>query len=319
MATMTRLDEALAAYAKHLERRPISDNTRKAFWGDVNMFAHFITPSEDDNRPAPLLTSITSERIRGFIAHEERRKNANSPKSIERRLTSVKVFFRWLHESGVIAIDPADSVPYKPLVDPLPEYLTEPQAAAVIQAARDVAAGDRLDTRPLAIVALVLETGMKKGECLKLTLGDVDRSPRGVWIRYDKKHLKFKERRLPITDECLSALDAHIQRYQPRDRLFDCTGRNLEYIFNRKVAPLADLNALTFEMLRWTCALRDYRAGDMNEEQLQFKYGLSPVGWSEMEAKLARIVAGENREGAGRIDGSYADTEADAAAESAIR
>jgi integrase/recombinase XerD len=307
MATVTRLDEALAEYAKHLERRPISDNTRKAFWGDVNLFAHFIMPAGDgengngngngnNNRPAPLLTTITTERVRAFVAHEEHRKNANSPKSIERRLTSVKVFFRWLHERGYIALDPADSVPYKPLVDPLPEYLTEPQAAAVLQAARDVASGDKIDTRPYAIISLVLETGMKKGECLKLTVDDIERNPGGVWIRYDKKHLKFKERRLPISPECQAALDAHIERYRPKGKLFDCTGRNLEYIFNRKVAPPAGLPALTFEMLRWTCALRDHRAGDMNEEQLQFKYGLSPLGWREMEAKLARIATGETTE-----------------------
>jgi len=298
MATVTRLDEALAEYAKQLERRPISDNTRKAFWGDVMLFARFIMPPNDDGkaRPAPLLTAITTERIREFVVHEEQRKNANNPKSIERRLTSVKVFFRWLREQGHIAIDPADPVPYKPLVDPLPEYLTEPQAASVLQAARDVAGQDRLDTRPFAIISLVLETGIKKGECLQLTVDDIDRDPRGVWIRYDKKHLKFKERRLPVSDECLAALDAHVERYQPKGRLFDCTGRNLEYIFNRKVAPPAGLPALTFEMLRWTCALRDFRAGDMNEEQLQFKYGLSPLGWTEMAAKLERIVKGEHEE-----------------------
>jgi hypothetical protein len=43
-------------------------------------------------------------------------------------------------------------------------------------------------------------------------------------------------------------------------------------------------------MLRWTSALKDFRANVMNDEQLQEKYGLSALGWSEMEAKLARIV-----------------------------
>lgn len=292
-ATVHRLDEALLAYAQHLERRPISDNTRKAFWGDVNIFVQFVMSDRADGQPAPLLSTITGERIRAFIAHEERRKNANSPKSIERRLTSVKVFFRWLHKSGYIAVDPAEGIPYKPLVDPLPEYLTDAQAAAVIHAARAVAAGERLDTRPLAIVHLVLETGIKKGECLRLTTDDFQRNPNRIWIRYDKKHLKFKERHLPISEECAQVLATHTQRYHIRGRLFDCTGRNLEYIFNRKVAPLAGLNALTFEMLRWTCALRDYRTGDMDEEQLQFKYGLSPLAWKEMEAKIVRIIAGE--------------------------
>ena len=295
---VTRLDDALSDYAKHLERRPISANTRKAFWGDVSLFARFMMPQDEVSKttPAPLLTTITTERIRAFIGHEEKRANANSPKSIERRLTSVKVFFRWLHETGRLAHDPADSVPYKPLVDPIPEYLTEPQAKAVIQAARDVAAGDKLDTRPFAIIALVLETGIKKAECLMLTKDDIERGPDSIWIRYDKKHLKFKERRLLIGDECLAAIEAHLDRYQPRGRLFDCTGRNLEYIFNRKVAPPAGLSFLTFEQLRWTCALRDYRLGAFDEEQSQYKYGLSPLGWNEMEAKLQRIVNGETPE-----------------------
>jgi integrase/recombinase XerD len=303
---VTKLDEALVEYAHYLERRPLSENTRKAFWGDVSMFARFLMPRPDEGKAdgdatngklqlaAPALTSLTTERIREFIAHEEKRTNANNPKSVERRLTSLKVFFKWLHESGYLAVDPAENIPYKPLVDPLPEYLTEAQAAAVVAAARTVAGGERLDTRPLAIVLLVLDTGMKKGECLKLTVDDIERSPRSVMIRYDKKHLKFKERQLLISEDCLSALDLHIQRFQPKGQLFDCTGRNLEYIFNRKIAPPAGLPALTFEMLRWTCALRDYRKDVLDDEQLQYKYGLSPLGWSEMEAKLARIVKGES-------------------------
>lgn len=305
MAKVTRLDEALQAYARHLERRPISDNTRKAFWGDVNLFAHFVMT---EGQPAPPLTSITSDRIRAFIAHEERRRNANNPKSVERRLTSVKVFFRWLRERGYIAVDPADGVPYKPLVDPLPEYLTEAQAEAALHAARQLAAGPRPDTRPLAVIALVLETGIKKSECLRLTRDDLDRDAGLVWIRYDKKHLKFKERQLPLSAACRQALDEHLRSRQPRGRLFDCTGRNLEYIFNRKIAPPAGLASLTFEMLRWTCALRDYRAGAMDEEQLQYKYGLSPLAWQEMEAKLIRIVQGDaGRASRTRLNGSAAD------------
>ena len=77
--------------------------------------------------------------------------------------------------------------------------------------------------------------------------------------------------------------------------IFDCTGRNLEYIFNRKVAPAAALQALTFEMLRWSCALRDYKAGELTTEQFEHKYGLSSLGWAEMEAKLARLGAAQDR------------------------
>ena len=155
-----------------------------------------------------------------------------------------------------------------------------------------MAAGERLDTRPLVAILLVLDTGMKKGECLKLVWDDVDLVHRNVLIKYDKKHLEFKNRRLPISDDCADALKHHFSRFDITNGkpLFDCTGRNLEYIFNRKVAPLAGLSALTFEMLRWSCALADFKLGELSTEQFEIKYGLSALGWAEMEAKLERIV-----------------------------
>ena len=287
---LNRLDEAVLAFAEHLRRRPLSDNTRKAFLGDIQLFVRFLTA---EGKPMPLLRSVNSAHLRAFIAHEEARKNANSPKSVERRLTSLKVFFRWLHDCGYLAVNPADPIPYKPVVDPLPAYLTDAQARAVLQAAQAVAAGRRHDTRPLAIIHLVLETGIKKSECLRLTRDDLDLDARRVWIRYEKRHLKFKERELSFSADCRQALARHMERYQPRGRVFNCTGRNIEYAFNRKVAPLAGLQALTFEMLRWTCALRDYQLGELDKEALQYKYGLSEIAWREMEHKLIRILASQ--------------------------
>jgi integrase/recombinase XerD len=288
-ATVTALDDALVEFSSHLDKRQIADNTRKAFWGDVNLFARFMTPEGEDAQAPPLL-KINSEHIREFLAGEEKRKNANSPKSIERRLTSLKVFFRFLRDKGYIALDPADGVPYRPAVDPLPDYLTPEQAERVLQAARDHAASEKLDTRPLAIIAIVLDTGIKKSECLNLTRDDIARSPASVSVRYDKRHLKFKERELPISADSLAIIDTHVERYGVKGKLFDCTGRNIEYIFNGKIAPKAGLPMLTFEMLRWTCALSDYRAGALDDEQSQFKYGLSAIGWLEMSGKLERIV-----------------------------
>ena len=281
-----RLDEALQEYARHLDKRPIADNTRKAFWGDVRLFERFLRP--DEEQPAPLLAQIKSEHVRSFLEHEEHQRRAASPKSLERRLTSLKVFFKFLRERGYVVLDPADGVPYKPLIDPLPELLTDAEVDRALRAAREYSLEEKLDTRPLTVIALVVETGIKKSECMALTTQDIVREPRGVMIRYAKKHLKFKERTLPISAECLALLDANIERYDLNDKLFPCTGRNLEYLLTGKIAPRAGLQTLTFEMLRWTCAMRDFRAGQMHDDQLQHKYGLSPIGWTEMAAKLKR-------------------------------
>ena len=283
-------------YEQHLARRPLTDNTRKAFLGDAHIFSRYFSADGNQNGNLPV-TRITAEHIKSFLAEQERGRVAASPKSIERRLTSLKVFFRWLHEMGYVGLDPADGVAYRPFVDPLPEHLSDAEAEAVIRAARAVAAADRLEMRPLTAILLVLDTGIKKGECLNLIMSDVtldDSDGANVWIHYDKRHLQFKDRKLPIGPECVQVMRAHIDRYEcgPSDKLFDCTGRNLEYIFNRRVAPDAGVPALTFEMLRWTCAVRDYASGKWNSEQLQVRYGLSAIGWSEMQGKLERLTRG---------------------------
>lgn len=294
------LDDAVAEFELSLMRRPISDNTRKAFAGDVRIFARDVQAGQ----PARLST-INADRVRDFLGALERRSGANSPKSIERRLTSLKVFFTWLFETGHIGVNPTDRIAYRPFLDPLPEFLSEEEVARVIKAARAVAAGDQLELRPLTAVLLVLDTGMKKSECLGLTLADFGAAeghsladgarPDRVTIRYTKPHLKFKTRTLPLSEQTSRAVAEHARHYQSRDKIIECTGRNLEYLFNRKVAPPAGLPAVTFEMLRWTAALRDFRSGSYTDEQMQRKYGLSPLGWTEMAAKLQRIVAGELR------------------------
>ena len=283
-------------FGHHLDRRPLSDNTRKAFTGDARIFAHFIGLAHNGNNgvlDSIDLASINADHIKAFLTHQEQGVIANSPKSIERRLTSIKVMFKWFQDAGYLINDPAAGVAYKPFMDPLPEYLSDVETGAVLQAARALASGERLEMRPLTAIMLVLDTGIKKGECLALTLNDIERDDNGhasIWIRYEKQHLQFKDRQLPITEQCLHTIESHIQRYETKDRLFECTGRNLEYLYNRKIAPPAGLEALTFEMLRWTCAVRDYREGALSSEQMQVKYGLSTIGWMEMEAKLARLT-----------------------------
>ena len=48
MATSLNLHDALDEFGKNLGKRQISDNTRKAFWGDVNIFARFLTGEGGD-------------------------------------------------------------------------------------------------------------------------------------------------------------------------------------------------------------------------------------------------------------------------------
>jgi integrase/recombinase XerD len=125
-----------------------------------------------------------------------------------------------------------------------------------------------------------------------LKLSHIDTSdPSGavVHIRYDNPRMQYKERRLRLPPGWARTLTEYRRAYEPREFLFPCTARNLEYVL-ANVAKLADLpDGLSFEMLRWTCAVRDYQAR-MDSDRLRRKLGLSQMSWKETEPKIIRLA-----------------------------
>jgi integrase/recombinase XerD len=79
-------------------------------------------------------------------------------------------------------------------------------------------------------------------------------------------------------------------QYELNETLFPCTARNLEYVL-ADVAERAEIgHGLSFEMLRWTCAVQDYQAG-MKPDRLRQKLGISKITWREVSAKIAKLAA----------------------------
>jgi site-specific recombinase XerD len=74
-------------------------------------------------------------------------------------------------------------------------------------------------------------------------------------------------------------------------KLFPCTARNLEYVLDEasKRAGLTP-RRVSFEALRYTCAVRDLREG-MDEDALRRKLGLSHITWADTLEKLKKLTA----------------------------
>jgi hypothetical protein len=110
-----------------------------------------------------------------------------------------------------------------------------------------------------------------------------------LWIRYANPRRRHKERKLRLPAWWPAVLAEYRAQYQPEQALFPCTARNLEYVL-RHVAEAAELaNGLSFEMLRWTCSVRDYRAG-MPADKLRQKLGISKITWREVGVKIAKLA-----------------------------
>lgn len=282
------LSAGMGAFYDHMQRQGFSDHTVQAFTADLRLLGKH----GGLNTPLGRFGQRDLDDFLNWMV--EYRGVPCSPKTYGRRVTTLKVFFGWLHESGVLDRDPAVAIPHYHIITPLPRFLFDDQVTQLLHATEAWMTTDpQPDARAHLLVSLLLATGIKKGECVAIALGDIDRSHAhapALFIRYANPRLRHKERRLVLPPAILPVLERYLADYTPRARLFECTPRNLEYVLAEAGRRARLPMMVSFEMLRWTCAVRDFRDG-MEERQLRDKLGLSPISWRETAERLRKLAA----------------------------
>lgn len=280
----TQLRYTLALFQHRLVLDGKTEHTVSAFTSDMHLLCEHL------GETAPV-GQITTSELNGYLEWlENGRGVACSRKTYARRVTTLKVYFKWLHGLGVIADDPAQAVLQRSGPAPLSPILSDDELDAAVRAARGLMRGEQRDARPEFLLRLLLETGIKKNEALRLTLADFEITGAlpSLRVRQSSARHAYKERRLRLSPALIEAYVAYLTQYAPAKTVFTCTGRNLEYILE-DIARAADLPIrMSFEMLRWTCGVRDHRAGDA-PETIREKLGLSPISWVETFLKIRKL------------------------------
>jgi integrase/recombinase XerD len=279
---------AMRAFDEYMLRKGFSDNTIKAFRNDLKIFHQFIGA---ETRLHQVATTHLDDFLQ-WLQHE--RGTPCSAKTLARRITTLKVFFGWLHGIGVLGTDPAEPVLQQPARPPLPTILRDDEINKLLRTAQNYLWDrNKPDARPYLLVNLLLQTGMKKAECARLLVEEIDLShPQTpeLTVRYTEEGNAHKNRSIPLHASIVPVLNQYLEQYKPEHFLFECTPRNLEYVLD-EVGQKAGVTRMQigFETLRWTCAVRDYRMG-APEERLRQKLGLSKISWRETREKIFQLA-----------------------------
>lgn len=285
------LQAALGVFENHMRDEGFSINTIKAFASDIRLLGKYLGIGQP-------IGEIGTKNLNDFLDWLLNDRGVPcSPKSYARRVTTLKVFFGWLHEAGVMTHDPSAAIIQRTVTSPLPKLPTESQLEDALRQADLMRQGidvKKPDARPYLLLTLLLQTGIKKSEAMNIVPNHIDRSEplRPVlFIRYANPRLRYKERKLELDADWLEVLDEYMEQYTPQDTLFTCTARNLEYILT-DVGEAVDLSQglLSFENLRWISALRDWE-NDVEQDDIRQKLGLSKVTWRETKSKLKKLAA----------------------------
>jgi integrase/recombinase XerD len=270
-----------------------SPNTIKAFLSDVRLLTTFLP----ENIAIGKIT--TKDLNRYFEWMEKERDVPCSPKTLARRITSVKSLFRWLHQYGVLVVDPAEKVAQRSAISPLPIVLTPKEYDEVLLAADRHRRAAKPDARSYVLVYLLLSTGIKKSETLGLLLEhielDASNGPQ-IFIKYPTPANRYKERKLSLPEDWVPAYEEYLAQYQrsgpvdnPEEKLFPWSPRRLEYLLEDIGEEVGLKKHLSFDMCRWTCALNDYQAGE-EPDKIRQKLGVSKIQWRELFIKLKQLA-----------------------------
>lgn len=291
LTTQTLLPPAIQAWEIYLKDQGRSPYTIKAFTGDLSLLASFLPPDRG-------VGSVTTTELNHFLQWLQKGRGVPcSPKSLARRITSIKAFFRWLQRGGVMVIDPAAKVLQQSVISPLPIVLTQDELLMVVEAAQAMRTAKKPDARPYVLLALLLETGIKKGECLTIARNHIDMEAQGgpvLFVRYASPSSRYKERKIPLSNDWVVAYQEYLAQYQPADRIFPWSPRRLEYLLEEIGEAAGIEKHLSFDMCRWTCVLDDWKSG-MEADKIRQKLGVSKIQWREVSLKL-RQLAGEKVE-----------------------
>ena len=178
----------------------------EAYVRDLEQFAEFV-----EKRDGVLISASQADLSRLM---EELRANGVESRSVARKLSGLRGFYRWLLMDKRIAHDPTVNVETPSSWKVLPKSLAESEVAGMLErtgiAAR-AADADSLALRDHAILELLYAGGLRVGEICALKVEDVRLDQQRAQVRGKGD----KERIVPLGRKACEALQLYLERGRP--------------------------------------------------------------------------------------------------------
>ena len=205
---MSSTQDQVEAYLKVLtHERQLSVHTVSAYRRDLNDLRQFLSEYEGD--PDWEWEAVDRLTLRSFLGWSLRR--GLSRRTIGRKLSAIRGFFRFLHLEDRLPVNPARAMRAPKAEKRLPGHLSRPEMDALFSVAEARAGENTLTgTRTLLILELLYGSGLRLSELHGLDLWELDVKTEQVKVRGKGK----KERIVPLTRRTLSALGRYELRRQ---------------------------------------------------------------------------------------------------------
>ena len=144
---------------------------------------------------------------RAFLANQFQ--EGLKPITLKRRIATLKHFYQFYIDSGVLNLNPFALIHSPKISKPLPKTIDEPQIQQLLNQSFDQAS--ILMMRDLALVELMYGSGLRASEVVGLTMQDLNLSQRMLRVLGKGN----KQRLVPITKPCQQSISLYLKDVRP--------------------------------------------------------------------------------------------------------
>lgn len=179
--------------------RNYSQRTVSSYLSDLDLFDRFLKSQEECLE----LETATRDNVRMWVV--SMMENGESATSVNRRLSALRTFYRFLIRKSVIRESPARLVQGPKNGKPLPQFVRQSEMDDILDNGQ-FGQGYKA-VRDRAIIAVFYESGLRLAELIGLDLGDLDFGQRTLRVTGKRD----KQRIVPMGSELYSVLNGYLE------------------------------------------------------------------------------------------------------------
>jgi integrase/recombinase XerC len=243
------LQDTLDRFQAHLVATGKSAHTVTAYTRDVRLFGEWFDQTNGRAVAPDAITPIDVRQYRSYLLTVKKHK----PATVNRKLASLSALCEWARGEELILANPTDDISLVEEVRPAPKWMDKNQQYALLRAVQE-----RGKKRDVALITLMINTGLRVSEVSQLRVDDLQITPRKgtVTVRGGKGE---KFRKVPLNVDARRAIQDYLDERPAEDgeRLFrGQRGRPLQpsgiYYLIKRYAYDARLDDVTPHTLRHT-------------------------------------------------------------------
>lgn len=174
--------------------------TIRAYLDDVAAFALFVGDGVE-------IEHCTAADARAFVMMMIER--GDSPRSVNRRISSLRRFYNYLIRSGVIEVNPIASIRSLKQPQRLPHFVGEEQMGVIIgELVEQLSSDDYCEVRDAALVLTLYYTGMRRAEVASTEVAGIDFARCCIMV----KGKGGKERLVPFGEELKKIFEIYLTK-----------------------------------------------------------------------------------------------------------